>query len=187
MIKSAPWFDLDGVLVDASQGFAEVFGVDYPTSGMVEHDWILRAAGITPMEFMTRMDQLPMEFWRDLEPLPWTADLVQFLDLEFESWHIVSHAVWAPSCWHGKAEWVRRFLGRDYLSRLHLIGYGSTKASLATPGAMLVDDRGQNCVEWSAAGGRSFHWRPFVATDPMHGDVVRECKAFLLGGRPGWT
>lgn len=181
MNRSVPWLDLDGVLVDANRGFAEVFGVEYPSTGLVEHDWVLRAAGVTPTDFMLRMDSLPMEFWRDLEPLPWAADMVQFLDLNFETWHIVSHAVWAPSCWHGKAEWVRRFLGRDHLSRLHLVGYGSSKAVLASSGAVLVDDRGQNCVEWNAAGGRAYCWRPFVPEDARHAEVVAECKRFLLG------
>lgn len=180
-MNKLPWLDLDGVLVDASRGFAEVFKVPFPAHGMVEHDWILRAAGVTASEFMTRMDELPASFWRELRPLPWTADLVQFLDLRFGAWNTVSHAVWSPACWQGKAEWVRRHLGRDHLSRLHLVGYGSTKSSLASPGAVLVDDRRENCVEWEAVGGKAFHWLPFVAEDPASRAVVEGCQEFLLG------
>jgi hypothetical protein len=56
-----------------------------------------------------------------------------------------------PAAAAGKTRWLQSVFGRDFRSYL----IGPDKQSCARPGAVLIDDRDENCDSFRQAGGRA--------------------------------
>jgi len=147
--------DLDGVLGNLSKAMCQSFGLEYPKATSLVYDWVLVASQLGVEGFFRVLESDP-GVWDRVEPFPWTAKLIQCLDLHAPDWKILSEAIIDPACWHGKSRWVKKFLSKPHLHRLVLTG--SKKYELTRPGDLLIDDHITNVEEWTRRGGHAFRW-----------------------------
>ena len=171
------WVDMDGVLVNFDKHACKAHGVVYPSNTVLGHSWLYDQLGCTVDHFLDTVDQTP-DFWQNLEPYPWTAALIQFLDIEFPDWRILSGGTHNGASWGGKVDWVRKHLQLPGLEKLNLV-YGARKSHLCRPGDILIDDHVLNCNEWLAAGGRVFQWIAYSEDCPHALEQLERLKAFL--------
>ena len=147
--------DMDGVLVNFHKHACPLFSIEYPKQSVLGWDWLYNLCGIPIEEWLGRMDDTP-GFWENLEPYPWTTDLIQFLDSGYPNWAVLTMATQDPRSWAGKAAWVKRYLPVRGMYRL-IMSHGS-KGRFAQPGDVLIDDSYNQCAAWREAGGKAFHW-----------------------------
>jgi hypothetical protein len=147
---------MDGVLVNFNKAFAPAFGLDYPSLGVMDHSWLLSNSNVTLPHFFDLL-ACNSHLWESAEPYPWTAKLIQLLDLKVPDWMILTAATHDPDCWSGKAKWITRYFTESVLKRTVIVG-GNIKARLASRGDILIDDRFENVESWIAAGGVGVQW-----------------------------
>jgi hypothetical protein len=145
--------DLDGVLADWVDSVAPLFGT---TKERLVDRWprdvydIAEVLGVSTSELWRVVHREGADFWADLKPLPWYAELIELCQSLAPTTILTSPSL-DPSSASGKAEWLQRHLGdnfRDYL-------IGPDKPACAHPGALLIDDRDHGCEGFVAAGGHA--------------------------------
>ena len=149
------YVDMDNVLVNFHKVTAPVFNLPYPSKTVLGYEWLLQAAKLTPEEVLSVMKSHP-RIWEEAEPFPWTADLIQLLDVKTPHWLLLTTATHDPACWSGKVKWVERYLSSAALNKLVIVG--GPKSQLAGRGDVLVDDAYHNVAAWREAGGAAYHW-----------------------------
>lgn len=135
--------DLDGVLADFEHGF-------FLVTGMTTRLYTQRHG--TPAFW--RVIRTNRDFFRNLRPMPDGPDL----------WRAIRHL--GPTILTGthpgtgeqgypqqKRDWCARYLG-DTVPVITCMS-ADKPLHMGVPGAMLIDDRDKNCLEWSDAGGRA--------------------------------
>lgn len=146
--------DMDGVIVNWVGGACRLFDVDQDE---LEANWgdqwgIHAALDITEAELWHRIDAAGIEFWSELEPLPWLNELWALCNKLGSTFILTS-----PSQSHqspaGKVLWMNKHLADGDVFRDFLMG--KHKDLCARPGSLLIDDRDSNCEKFVAAGGRA--------------------------------
>lgn len=157
--KTKVFLDMDGVLVDFISGALEVFSVPYKSKAdfmLNINTWedLPRALGVSEQVFYSVMGKLSYEFWLTLAPLKDTdrlncENIVRCLtNSDKVDTYILTTAVSSNSA-KGKIMWVEAHL--PHLADKVITA--KTKAAVAGPGKVLIDDRPRNIEEWEAAGG----------------------------------
>lgn len=139
--------DMDGVIVNFPKGVEKVLAVDLSELDRYEIDEYL---GISTSEFWKAIDEVET-FWEDLEPYPWTIDLIEML-LEVSNGNltIATSPSADPHCACQKLKWIQKHLPAQ-LYRKVLIG--PQKHLLAAPGRVLIDDSPEKTSRFQQAGG----------------------------------
>lgn len=137
--------DIDGVLADFVGATAKLMGFD---PAIVTCWNYFDKIGITESHFWDRIHSQGENFWADLEPYPWMADLVKACQDVAPTILLTSPSSCSTSA-AGKVRWMKRHLGdrfRDYL-------IGSKKEFCAHGDSVLIDDSDANCDKFGAHGG----------------------------------
>lgn len=151
MFQPICFLDLDGVLVDFTAAALQVHGRELPPR---EITWDFASQiGFTGERVAKFWEPLDYSFWRDL---PWTAEGKQLLATVEEIFPpericLLTTPCRTPGCAEGKLDWVRREIP-GYADRVLV---GSCKHLLASPRAVLVDDRDENARGFVLSGGWS--------------------------------
>jgi len=142
--------DLDGTIADFSATVALHFGIELPLKipeGL--YPWI--GDGAARKELNRMMESY--KFWRDLEPYSWAKEMLQTIE-KYGEVYFLSKARPNAGCMGGKMDWVKfRFPHMEN----KLILTTQDKFPCAN-GNILIDDDLRHEPEWSARGGKFFHW-----------------------------
>lgn len=147
--------DLDEVLVDFRGGACRVHGwnreeIDQHTIALDCWD-MCKPTGITVSQFWEPIHNLGEQFWSLLEPLPWFDQLVDFLNTNYgTNWYVVSSPSQCPSSYYGKAIWIEKYFGHQFMN-YRFIPF-CNKQILSKVGT-LIDDRPDNVAKFVQAGG----------------------------------
>ena len=147
MNKPKIYLDMDGVVADWRANALRVIGREAPPGEMYpDIEW-------------HRLRENPHLF-AQLPVMPRASELVNIarkyrdqLGWELLFLTAIPHNNDLPWAFHDKAEWARLHF-TDI--PVHFGPYSSDKHLHCSPGDILVDDRGDNCRDWTAAGGLAF-------------------------------
>ncbi len=139
--------DMDEVLCDyrtsASALFSKTFE-ELDTLFANEHGWW------GGEEYDAVINKAGLEFWENLEPFPWTFELIDLIHtLRPENWYIATNPGKHPHGGYGKRLWLRKHIP-DHEHRIVPVKY---KFLMAKPGVVLIDDHELNIQEFIAEGG----------------------------------
>lgn len=139
--------DMDGVLVDFVGGICAVHGRDPSTVQTWDFykDW-----GMSEDEFW---EPAGFEFWAGLRP---TQEMWCIYHNVLQTYGVLNTYLFtSPSknrgCVDGKIEWIRTWLGDNWLDR---VLFGKPKYLTAGPGRVLIDDNDGNVHRFIEGGGR---------------------------------
>lgn len=155
--------DMDGVIADFVGGANKAHGY------REDLDWTKWSAGLSSEEFWEPINACSPEFWRNLEPYPWTNLLTKSLMHHFNDVYICTSPAHEP-CSSAKVEWVREHLPEYYHRRFVITNH---KHLLAGPDTILIDDSDHNILKFTRAGGHGVlfpqpwnKWRDSIAYSP---------------------
>ena len=145
------FLDMDGVLCDFASAAFAVHGRMYVPSEYPACRWdIASVIGVSTEVFWQKIHQQGESFWEELEPYPWTMDLVRELR-NLDRVVIATSPSRCPTSYAGK----RRWLIRHGLGDMDAM-FGSQKWLMAKPGRWLIDDNPDNLTSWVEAGGNGY-------------------------------
>ena len=151
------FLDMDDVMVDFVGGLHRLLDIPYNIKQYpyVLGKWEMLNKEVLGFSYKTIDSICTAEFWRNLQ---WTEDGRSIFSLVqrhfgFRSIHLATKIMSNPGCCSGKYLWVCEHL-EDYFAK-HLILISGTKAVLAGPGSLLIDDCDKNVEEFRAAGGQA--------------------------------
>lgn len=137
--------DMDGVLVDFNGGVAKEFGIDLSHN----YNWHFNYKemfGLTRDEFWKSLSN---DFWANLEPLPWIHEMLAML----EGYRPCLLSAPALDTASGKQRWIKKHLPEYWRMGRYLLG--PAKHYCACPGAVLIDDKEDNVLEFRDRGGQA--------------------------------
>ncbi len=145
------FLDLDGVIVDFRRGVCEVFG--FPCDDLTKK-WAFW--GVWPNVTFEMVNAIcTQEFWRTLN---FTHDgqilLYGWVGLmeKFENITLLTTPMPNPGSWSGKYLWIKENMPAKFLKNTIMLQ--GSKAQLAGPDTLLIDDKDENIEEFVAAGGQ---------------------------------
>lgn len=112
-------------------------------------------------------DQGP-DWWANLPKLPWADELLATCKSVCDDVCILTAPGPLPSAAAGKLQWAMTNGLR------HNIIITSIKTRLASPGALLIDDRDKYVIPWEEAGGRAIQVNREWSTGGMRPDKIIE-------------
>lgn len=146
------FLDLDGVLVDFVGGICRAHGRENPylLRENLGHWHVGEIWGMPDEAFYAPMDA---DFWAGLRMLPDGAEILQLLEECFEPHNIclLTSPTRTRGAVEGKVQWVADHLPQ-YRGQLLV---GTAKRFCAHAGAILIDDRPENVMEFHEQGGQS--------------------------------
>lgn len=75
------YIDMDGVLADFCGAAFRCHGHNYDHDTYPRNEWeIAKVLGVTMDEFWKPIDDAGIEYWANLEPLSWAADLLKLCE-----------------------------------------------------------------------------------------------------------
>jgi hypothetical protein len=141
------FLDLDGVVCDFVRPSYEIHGLahalDFCPPTVYDY-W--NEMGLTEKEFWAPIESAGFDWWAQLPCLPWTYDLLSFLDDVCPGFEFATKPYNADSA-AGKWNWLDRYSPDE---KRHLT---SDKSSLSGPGRILIDDSPQQIFKWQENGG----------------------------------
>lgn len=144
------YLDMDGVLVDFRRGVCEVFGLSgNPEKWCFWEDW----PNVTSEMVNAICTQ---EFWRTLN---FTHDgqviLYGWVGLmqKFDDITLLTMPMPNPGSWSGKYLWVEENMPAKFMNNIIMLQ--GSKAQLAGPDILLIDDKDENVEKFRAAGGQA--------------------------------
>ena len=147
------FLDVDGVLADFVGGCCEVFGIsrEYLYERWPPGIWNFHPSlQITEDQFWADIDAQGIKFWRNLEPMPDMADILQVVEERFgDNVALLTSPPRNPLAVAGKVEWIQKYLPK-YRRKFFV---GPAKHLLAHPRAILIDDYDANVQKFQKAGG----------------------------------
>ena len=162
LMKLEIYVDMDGVCVDFISAALTVHGLEpEPVFALWAEEFSgefypHRVMGISREDFWSKLVPKGEDFWMNLPPYPWYAEL-------FESLETFGRVIYCtsptrdPACVSGKMRWLQNQHGvafRDFIFTAH-------KDRLAHPGAVLIDDYEVNTGSFSRRGGHSILFPQF--------------------------
>jgi hypothetical protein len=146
--------DLDGVLANFLYGALGAFGrVDLYDNWPIGQWNISTVLGISTNDFWTRIMSFGHEFWEALPAYPWTMELWEILSTITNDQGAQLAICTAPSrssdCAKGKVMWMQKIFGKTFMDYV----ITQKKNLLAGPKTVLIDDREDNVIKFSAEGG----------------------------------
>lgn len=172
------FIDMDGVVADFDGSAARLHGREnaYQQSERGDHVWdVFSRWSITPEEFYSPMDY---NFWRNLEETQEAGGIVELCLRLFGRLNVafLTSPCRDPYCISAKQDWVSEHF--PPLSGRVLAG--SIKEMCAHPGAILIDDNSQNCVDFRDYGGNAFLVpRPWNADWSREGTLLVDLERYL--------
>lgn len=110
-----------------------------------------KVLGIDIAAFWVPINQQGEAFWRVLEPFPWTAALIDWVEAVPSQWAICTSPSRDPACPRGKMEWLYRHIRPAFRE----VALTPRKHLLARPDVLLIDDTERMCDRFEAAGGHA--------------------------------
>lgn len=160
--------DMDGVLCDFVGEACELHGRDPATVTR----WDFYAGwGMTAADFWRPINHQGRDFWARLQPYPWAAELIEAVAKADPDFHVCTTPSASPESLAGKLDWLHAHFGRRF-RRYHMT---PSKAALAAPGRLLIDDSDHNVGDFIANGGEAMlfpqPWNRFatIARERMNG------------------
>jgi predicted kinase len=129
--------DMDGVIVDFEHGYNRLTGRDAPGF----------SSPYDKNEFWDAITKAGAEFWADLE---WMSDGQQLWDyIKQYNPKLLTAPSMDPSSKEGKLQWIEKHIPGTKA----IFKQAKYKQELASPNAILIDDREDNIERWIEAGG----------------------------------
>ena len=129
--------DMDGVIVDFEHGYNRLTGRDAPGF----------SSPYDKNEFWSAITKAGAEFWADLE---WMPDGQQLWDyIKQYNPKLLTAPSMDPSSKEGKLQWINKHIPGTKA----IFKQAKYKQELASPNAILIDDREDNIERWIEAGG----------------------------------
>ena len=129
--------DMDGVIVDFEHGYNRLTGRDAPGF----------SSPYDKNEFWSAITKAGAEFWADLE---WMPDGQQLWDyIKQYNPKLLTAPSMDPSSKEGKLQWIEKHIPGTKA----IFKQAKYKQELASPNAILIDDREDNIERWIEAGG----------------------------------
>jgi 5'(3')-deoxyribonucleotidase len=171
-MKQTIYLDMDGVTVNWTLAMCRANNLPYPVKAR------LKAYGLA--EFLTRAQidatHTPLSFWTELEPYPWSASIIDLVDITCPDWQFLTKACISPWSYSGKALWIDKHFPK-YAKKLIIVR--GNKAHVGKPGDILIDDHPDNIKDWNTMGGLGFRWEEMTPdSDPTQ--QLQNLKQFLL-------
>ncbi len=144
--------DMDEVLVDFVGGALAIHGwtrEQFEAKRPREHWDMTGPMDLTNKQFWAPIHDAGEKFWIDLQPLPWAKELLSLVSAVSTESFIVTTPFGNAASYSGKAKWLTNYFGEGFnqwIPTWH-------KRLLAMPGAVLIDDREQNVLDFREAGG----------------------------------
>lgn len=165
------FLDMDGVLVDFSDGVARLFGIDkkqVESAGLRADE----SLGMTKEEFWSRIDAAGPEWWIGLKEFEWSRRLVDACRAVADV-YIATSPPRCPSAAAGKMTWMQNFFGPDF--RKFFIG--SHKYRLSRPGTVLIDDDPDKCLKFNERNGQAILFpQPWNSGEGTPESVIRRIE-----------
>lgn len=152
------FLDMDGVITDfvtpaMAKCEAAISEAEYPT----ECKWDVLSAinqvrtnkSMNPIGKKRFWDSLNYDFWRRLKMYTGVLEFINKLE-SFGEVFIATSPTLSSDCVAAKYDWIIGNLP-DFRRKLFIC---TMKEQLASPEAILIDDRDKNCIEFDKAGGR---------------------------------
>ena len=143
------FLDVDEPLADFVGAANTFYGVSMPKEEITKWELPYERYGKTHNSFW---DGLNEDFWADMPKQPWCDELVDFLESQ-DDYSVCLLTAPNRDNATGKQRWIRKNLPKFYNEKRYLIG--PAKSFCTGPDSILIDDRGKNCEDFVAAGGRA--------------------------------
>jgi 5'(3')-deoxyribonucleotidase len=146
------YVDMDEVLVDFIGAACKAHGT---TFAELEPNWppgtwqMDEVMGISLDMWWAPIHSLGEKFWKEIEPLPWFNDILDWVQSTTDDWHIVSTPSNHASSWSGKKKWWDKH-APQHSKRLILC---CDKANQIESNGILIDDNEETCHKYQARGG----------------------------------
>lgn len=125
-----------------------------------------------------KIDKEGVEWWRDIEILPWGMELYEKLKEKADHFCFLTSPSNNSTCAAGKIEFFKKHFGDGF--REYLIG--RNKEFCASPRSLLVDDSESKIKKFRKFGGHAFQW-PCPLTlldgDKNVDDVIEELMDYI--------
>lgn len=144
--------DMDEVLTDFVEGACRTHGTTKSKLHEVWEpgDWdMTKPLGVSSNQFWKNIREEGSDFWENLSPTPWMEELINWIDLTCDDWHIVTAPDNTPECHLGKTRWIKTYLG----SRFDKFSVTRHKHIFAQPGVVIIDDRQETVSRFVDNGG----------------------------------
>lgn len=152
--------DMDGVLANLVRGLCKKYKIKAPKGQLIPQDFPAEDIGGSFSTIFNDLEKETSDFWTNLQPFDHTDQILRLIrECAPRDYYFLSSVVLTPACHYGKAEWIRRNIGRDALQRLILCC--GNKSFACQPGDILIDDRRDHCNDWQLAGGKAFLWKEY--------------------------
>jgi 5'(3')-deoxyribonucleotidase len=155
--------DMDDVLCDFVKGVGKLWGFNDAEIERLRHrhHWDMRTVmaqllgesePISLERFWKPINGNP-NFWKDLEPFPWTYPLVnQILTSKYRyHWSILTSPSQCETSYVGKHRWITQHFGSTLCGKFIPT---NRKYLLAQKGTILIDDHEKNIEAFEKAGGQ---------------------------------
>lgn len=139
--------DMDGVLADFVNAAFEAHGREFNPDACMGYN-LLNEFSMTKEDFWAPIDNY--EFWRGLEPYPWSVGLLRQLS-EIAPVVLVTTPSKSSDCLKAKREWVEDHLPPMYRD----IVMGESKELTASENTLLIDDCDRNVRKFRESGGEA--------------------------------
>lgn len=141
------FLDVDDVLANFCKAACEILNVPYPPSKWRWYEDI-------PNGFERLNNACDILFWKFLEWMPDGKEILAIVESYFhpENIYLLTTPMPNSGSGTGKMLWVKKHIPQYYE---RLIISTAPKHLLARPDTLLIDDRGENVIEFRKAGGEA--------------------------------
>lgn len=151
--------DMDGCTTNFVSGAMRLHNKPWPYDDPVMQGpagWdIYKHWGMSPADFWSGMGY---EFWSNLDPYPWAAELVDLAKQAVGSENVAfcTSPAHQPGCIEGKIDWCKAFFPDVPVVITRAVrGQPAPKHFLAHPDVILIDDYDKNVDTFIEHGGRA--------------------------------
>lgn len=179
------FLDLDGVLTDFYEASRKLIG---NPPALEEHQWNFWLDWDIPSkQFWHEVEEAGEDFWANLKPYPWAADLIALISC-FSGHTLATAPKLYPECYSGKFKWIRQFFGPSYSGLM----IGEEKHLLQKKNSVLIDDGEENVERFEDGGGHAILFpQPWNSNRYLQDDRIGYVHARLkqiaeqINERPG--
>ena len=142
---------MDDVLVDFQGAACKLFNGNWEqVINRKEYD-MCPTLGISQRAFWSGINAYGEQFWLDLKELDWFNEVWELCHVYSDRVIIVSSPSQHVTCHTGKVKWLQRKFD-DNFRDFCLFGQ---KELFAGPNRYLIDDKLENCINFTSAGGKA--------------------------------